>query len=89
MGRYNVTIGGKTYDTLCIMNFHTYSDGAMTEQFIDENGRTVLCRRFNKNDWAYRRYGKLWTEMFPENETLTVNGETFVHWYDLITDYIL
>ncbi|MBQ3230867.1 MAG: hypothetical protein IJB49_07595 [Clostridia bacterium] len=25
----------------------------------------------------------------PDNETLTVNGETYVHWYDCITDYIL
>ena len=48
-----------------------------------------MGRRFNKNDWAYKRYGKLWTEMLPENERLTVNGETYVHWYDCVSDYIL
>ena len=89
VGRYDVTIGGKTYDTVCVIDCHTYIDGAMTEQFIDKNGRTVLWRRFNRNDWAMKRYGKLWTEMLPANETLTVNGETYVHWYDCITDYIL
>jgi hypothetical protein len=89
VGRYNVTIGGKTYDTVCIVDCYTYIDGAMSEQYIDQNGRTILWRRFNRNDWAYSRYGKLWTEMLPENETLTVNGETYVHWYDCITDYIL
>lgn len=89
VGRYNVTIGGKTYDTVCIVDCYTYIDGAMSEQYIDQNGRTILWRRFNRNDWANSRYGKLWTEMLPENETLTVNGETYVHWYDCITDYIL
>ena len=89
VGRYNVTIGGKTYDTVCIVDCYTYIDGAMSEQYIDQNGRNILWRRFNRNDWAYSRYGKLWTEMLPENETLTVNGETYVHWYDCITDYIL
>ena len=89
VGRYNVTIGGKTYDTVCIVDCYTYIDGAMSEQYVDQNGRTILWRRFNRNDWAYSRYGKLWTEMLPENETLTVNGETYVHWYDCISDYIL
>ena len=61
----------------------------LCEQYLDKNGRTILWRRFNKNDWAFKRYGKLWTEMLPYNETLTVKGETYVHWYDCITDYIL
>ena len=88
VGRYNVTIDGKTYDTVCIVDCEVYY-GDMIEQYVDKNGRTVLLRRFNRNDWAYSRYGKLWTEMLPENETLAVNGETYVHWYDCITDYIL
>ena len=89
VGRYNVTIGGKTYDTVCVVDCYTYIDGAITEQYLDKNGKTVLWRRFNRNDWAFPRYQKLWTEMLPDNERLTVNGETYVHWYDCITDYIL
>ena len=89
VGRYNVTIGGKTYDTVCVIDCYTYIDGAITEQYLDKNGKTVLWRRFNRNDWAFSRYQKLWTEMLPDNERLTVNGETYVHWYDCITDYIL
>ena len=46
-------------------------------------------RRFNRNDWMLENYGRPWTELLPENERLTINGETFVHWYDCITDYIL
>ena len=88
-GRYEVNICGKSYDTICVMDIETYNNGVASEQYIDKNGRTILWRRFNKNDWANKRYGKLWTEMLPENETLTVNGETYVHWYDCITEYIL
>lgn len=89
VGRYNVTINGKTYDTVCVIDCYTYNDGVVSEQFLDKNGKTILWRRFNKNDWAFSRYGKMWTEMLPQNETLIVNGETYVHWYDCITDYIL
>ncbi len=90
VGRYNVTIGGKTYDTICIMDIQCFNDGVASEQYVDENGRTVLWRRFNKNDWAMDRFGnQLWSEKLPDNEQLTINGETYVHWYDCISDYIL
>lgn len=89
VGRYEVTIGGKTYDTICVMDVEAFDDVIVTEQYLDKNGRTVLWRRFNRNDWAFHRYGKKWTEMLPDNQRLTVNGETYVHWYDCISDYIL
>ena len=89
VGRYTVTINGKTYDTVCVMDIECFDDSVASEQYVDRNGRTVLWRRFNKNDWALHRYGKLWTEMLPENQRLLVNGEIYVHWYDWISDYIL
>ena len=89
VGRYLVTINGKTYDTVCVMDIGHFSHRIAIEQYLDKNGRTILWRRFNKNDWAFSRRGKLWTELLPDNERLTVNGETYVHWYDCITDYIL
>jgi len=90
VGRYTVTIGGKIYDTVCIMDCETFNDAVATEQFVDANGRTVLWRRFNRNDWAIDRFGgKPWSEKLPGNEQLIINGETYVHWYDCITDYIL
>ena len=97
VGRYNVEINGKTYDTICVVDSELYNENVFAEQYIDKNGRTVLWRRFNKNDWSYKRYNehynfdgnKLWSEMFPENEQVTVNGEIYVHWYDCITDYIM
>ena len=88
VGRYTITIGGKSYDTVCVMDIMSEEDGIATEQYLDKNVRTVLWRRFNKNDWAFNRYGKPWTELLPDNERLIINGETYVHWYDCVTDYI-
>ena len=90
VGRYRVTIDGKSYDTVCVMDIECYNDAVASEQYVDQNGRTVLWRRFNRDDWAIDRFGgKPWSEKFPDNERLTINGETYVHWYDCISDYIL
>ena len=90
VGRYDVTIAGKTYDTVCVLDVSTYNNGVVSEQFLDRNGRTILWRRFNKNDWHIERYGgKLWSEQLPENDRLIVDGETYVQWYDCITDYVV
>ena len=84
VGRCSLMLDGKTYDTVCVMDFGMYVDGIISEQFLDRNGRTVLWRRFNRDDWAMDRYGKKWSEILPENERLTVNGQTYVHWYDCL-----
>ena len=89
MGRYTVTINGKIYDTVCVIDCYTYNDGVVSEQYLDRNGKTVLWRRFNRDDWHMDSYHKSWSELLPDNERLTVNGVTYVHWYDCITDYIL
>ena len=90
VGRYDVTILGKIYDTVCVLDVQTYNNGVVSEQFLDKNGRTILWRRFNKNDWHVEHYGgKLWSEQLPENDRLIVDGETYVQWYDCITDYVL
>lgn len=89
VGRYTVSISGKTYDTICVVMHETYMGGMASEQFIDKHGRTVLWRRFNADDWQFEHYGKTWSEMLPDSETLLINGKKYVHWYDCITSYIL
>lgn len=89
VGRYTVTIGGKSYDTICVMDIECFNDAIASEQYLDKNGRTILWRRFNRDDWAFAHYGQKWSEKLPDNERLQINGETYVHWYDCITDYIL
>ena len=89
VGRYTVTIGGKSYDTVCVMDISTYNGGVISEQFLDKDGKTVLWRRYNRDDWAIDRYKKPWSKQLPENDRLIVNGTTYVHWYDCITDHII
>ena len=89
VGRYTVTINGKAYDTVCVMDVETYNCGVASEQFLDRNGKTILWRRFNRDDWAITYYGKRWSEQLPNNDRLAINGTTYVHWYDCISDYIL
>ncbi len=89
VGRYQVTIGGKSFDTVCVLDIETYNAGVVSEQFLDKNGRTILWRRFNRDDWAIERYKKPWSEELPDNDRLIVNGVTYVEWYDCITEYVL
>lgn len=89
VGRYDVIVGRKTYDTILVVGIESCNGGLMSQTYLDKNGRTVLWRRFNKDDWAYKRYQQKWSERLPQNEKVYVNGETYVHWYDCITDYIL
>ncbi len=90
VGRYAVTINGKTYDTVCVMDVRCQGDAVALEQYIDAAGRTVLWRRFNRDDWAIGRFGgRPWSEQLPDNQRLHINGRCFVHWYDCISDHIL
>mgnify|MGYP000848614475 CR=1 FL=1 len=86
VGRYTVHFADKVYDTNLLISI--FNDGPLTEQYIDKNGRTVLWRRFNRDDWAIERYGQKWSERFPKNDRINVNGINYVHWYDCISDYI-
>ncbi|MDE6659883.1 MAG: sigma-70 family RNA polymerase sigma factor [Eubacterium sp.] len=89
VGRYTVTIANREFDTVCLMDIESYDTGVVTEQFIDKNGKTVLWRRFNADDWAYDRFKMKWSEKLPDNEQIIVDGKIYVHWYDCISDYIL
>lgn len=91
VGRYEVTINGKTYDTVCLMDIGVYDENTITEQYIDRNGRTVLWRRFNNNNqrWNFDHFEDIPEEEIKGNESIIVNGKVCYHWYDCITDYIL
>ncbi len=88
VGCYKVEIGAKSFDTVCVMDLGHFDNAIAIEQYIDKNGRTILWRRFNRDDWAIKRYKRKWSEQLPNNEQIIINGEVYVHWYDCITDYI-
>ena len=84
VGRCEVTLDGSTHDTVCLMDLGMYMQGIVSEQYLNREGRTILWRRFNRDDWAMDEYGKPWSELLPENEWITVNGQRYVHWYDCL-----
>ncbi len=84
VGRCDVTLDGVLHETVCVMDLGMYDEGTVSEQFLNREGQTVLWRRFNRDDWAMDRYGKRWSELLPENERITVNGQCCVHWYDCL-----
>ena len=89
VGRYTVSIGGKEYDTISVLDACTFNDCIASETYLDKEGRTVLWRRFNRDDWAMKHFGpQKWSERLPENERLIINGQVYVHWYDCVTDRI-
>ena len=89
VGSYTVELGGKRYDTICVVDIEAYNEGVMSEQYLDRHGRTVLWRRFNSDDWALKSGDRPWTERLKGNETVRINGKIYVHWYDCLTDYVL
>ena len=89
VGRYEVQIGGKRFDTVCVLACYNAEHTVLWESFIDEAGRTVLFRVYCCDDLHLEWKGKLWTEMRPENARLIMDGKTYVHWTDTISDYVL
>ena len=86
IGRYKLEINDRFYDTIAIVEV---CEGIMTILYVDQDGRTVLFRRYNRFDWKQDRYKALWTNKLPNSEVLIVNGDNYVHWYDCIGDYVL
>lgn len=88
VGRYTVEIGTKKYDTIRQVYFNSHYE--LVENYIDDKGRVVLFRRFNKYDWRFKKgYDELWTDMFPKSDRLVLNGDIYVHWYNCIPSYVL
>ena len=83
-GRCDLTLDGVLHDTVCVMDFGMYVEGIVSEQYLNREGRTVLWRRFNRDDWAMDRYGKKWSKLLPGNERISINGQCYVHWYDCL-----
>ena len=86
IGRYDVKIGSRSFDTVAILEI---CGGIMTILYVDKNGRTVLFRRYNRFNWKTECYKALWTDKLPDSEVLAVNNEKYVHWYDCIGEYVI
>lgn len=78
VGRYNVSICGKEYDTICVIDFKP--NVYVKKVYIDRDGRTVLSRHFSYEEDSSDTDGY---------EIIMVNGEKYANYIDSISDRIL
>ena len=90
VGAYEVTIGDKTYHTMCYMSIVNWEGklNEIHENYIDQTGRTVLMRGFERNDWVLKDMQRQYGDNIPQEEILVVNGEVFIHSFDKVSEYV-
>jgi len=86
IGRYRISIASRSFDTVALADIN---NGVMHVVYIDANGRSILCRRYNRFNWKTNQFKALWTEKLPNSEVIIVNNEKYVHWFDCISDYVM
>ena len=94
-GMFAVKIGEREFDCLRVFNIeknHSERDEIVLA-YVTQEGRTVLFRRYNGNRWGKRDEpphawgGEMtWEEDLPYNDRLVIDGVTYVHYYDSLTD---
>lgn len=93
MGVYQVMVGERSFTCLRVLDVGpVFTDkGILMEAYLTREGRTILCRRYNGRQW-HREPGEAhadkppWDERFPTHNRIVIDGVTFVHWYDCLTD---
>jgi hypothetical protein len=93
MGVCHVTIGPSSFTCLRVLDVAPVftEESTLMEGYLIREGRTVLCRRYNGRQWS-RKPGSAhadkppWDERFPTHNRIVIDGVTFVHWYDCLTD---
>ncbi len=91
-GVFRLRIADRTFTCLRVLDVGAAPSetGILVEAYINRKGRTVLFRRYNGRLWAIgggSGYdGAPWDEQFPAHQHIVLDGVTFVHWYDCLTD---
>ena len=94
-GVFDVQIGRQRFTCLRVFEIEKEASerDVMVEAYITRAGRTVLFRRYNGNRWAKRdtpphNWGEemTWEEDLPHTDRIVIDGVTYVHYYDNLTD---
>jgi hypothetical protein len=101
-GMFDVTVGQRPAQCLRVIDLelrggaeHTadaIEKSLLAESYHTVDGRLFLFRRFNGRQWALRPGSpyagdpRAWDERLAGNQRLVINGATFVHWYDCLSD---
>ena len=94
-GLFDVRIGDGEFE--CMRVFDIEGDSSDSEAivvaYINGEGRTVLFRRYNGNRWCKRdqpphQWGAAmtWEEDLPHADRLVIDGVTYVHTWDYLTE---
>jgi hypothetical protein len=90
-----VKIDNHTFDCIRVIDLDpVFSEkSVLMEGFLTRAGRTILCRRYNGRQWAMgtewqdgSRPDVPWDERYPGHNRIVIDGVTFVHWYDCLSD---
>ena len=86
VGCYEVNIDGRTFDTVCVIQADDFSDRVLIEQYIDQNGRTVLQREFMADSMMMKDGMTIGfrSEHYPH--TIMINGSKHVCTAVAVTD---
>ncbi len=93
-GLFRVRIGPRTFTCLRVLDIEhpgkLSERSILSEAYLTRSGRTVFWRRYNGRLWKIgpkSPYGvRPWDERLPDAPRLVINGTTFVHWYDCLTN---
>ena len=94
-GLFTVSIGEQAFE--CMRVFEIEEDASEREvmimAYITREGRTLLFRRYNGNQWGKREtpphnqgFEMTWEEDLPHADRLVIDGVKYVHNYDSLTD---
>jgi len=93
-GLWLVRIGDAKHKTLRILETSKNPAKTMIETFVNEEGKTILARRFNGPRWAYGKKWTLvdgepreWTEVLPDSPRVYYDDIPFVLWDFSIPDH--
>ena len=90
-GCYRVQVGDRAFTCLRVMQVHPDMPDVLDVGFITRQGRTVLHRRYEENHClpgqADLRGYDTWTEAYPDNDRIVLDGRTFVVWYERLAAF--
>ncbi len=89
VGRYEVNINGKVFDTVCVANVDATRNNELIEQYIDKNGRTILQREFMSDSMMMKNgmHIGMKSDIFPYS--VKVNGNDYVCESIAVTDFAI
>ena len=94
-GVFDVQIGQQRFTCMRVFEIEKVASerDVIVEAYITQAGRTVLFRRYNSNRWAKKdapphNWGEkmTWEEDLPHTDRIVIDGVTYVHYYDNLTD---